>query len=68
MVYTQPNICPGKWDSQTPLGFWDTNIIRLISARRPDLIIIKKRENLQKCGLCCPSEPQSKIERMWKEG
>ena len=29
----------------------------LISARRPDLIIInkkKKKENLQNCGLCCP--------------
>ena len=21
----QPSICPGKWDAQTPLRFWDTN-------------------------------------------
>ena len=25
MVYAQPSICPGEWDAQTPLGFWDTN-------------------------------------------
>ena len=25
MVYAQPSIYPGEWDTQTPLGFWDTN-------------------------------------------
>ena len=25
MVDAQPNICPEKWDSQTPLRFWYTN-------------------------------------------
>ena len=41
----------------------------LISARRPDLIIInKKKENLQYSRLCCPGWPQNKTERMWKEG
>ena len=25
MIYAQPRICPGKWDAQTPLRFWDTN-------------------------------------------
>ena len=25
MVYAKPNIYPGEWDAQTPLGFWDTN-------------------------------------------
>ena len=24
-VYAQPRICPGVWDTQTPLEFWDTN-------------------------------------------
>ena len=24
-VYAQPRICPGEWDTQTPLGFWNTN-------------------------------------------
>ena len=28
----------------------------------------KKKENLQNCQLCCPSWPQNKTERMWKEG
>ena len=40
-----------------------------ISTRRPDLIIIlKKKENLLNCGLCCPGEPQREIERMWNKG
>ena len=50
---------------------WDFDIQtdHLISARRPDLIIInkKKKENLQNCRLCCPGRPQNKTERMWKE-
>ena len=25
MVYVQTSICPGKWDAQTPLGFWNIN-------------------------------------------
>ena len=49
---------------------WDFEIQtnHLISARRPDLIIINKKENLQDCGLCCPGGPQIKIERIQKEG
>ena len=34
-----------------------------ISARRPDIIIIKKKKkkrNLQNCRLCCPCRPQDK--------
>ena len=45
---------------------WDFDIQMdyLISARRPDLIIInKKNENFQNCGLCCPGGSQNKIER-----
>ena len=42
------------------LGF-DIQTDHLISARRPNLIIInKKKENLQNCRLCCPSWPQNK--------
>ena len=41
----------------------------LISARRPDLIIINnKKENLQNCPLCCPGGPQNKSEGMCKKG
>ena len=50
---------------------WDFDIQtdHLISALRPDLIIInnKKTENRQNCRLCCPGRPQNKIERMWKQ-
>ena len=44
---------------------WDFNIPTddLIPARRPDLIIInKKNENLQNCRFCCPGRPQNKSE------
>ena len=64
-------------DNDTQKLLWDFDIQtdHLVSARRPDLIIIKKkkkkkkkRENLQNCGLCCPSWPQNKTEGKWKEG
>ena len=52
---------------------WNNN--DLISAKRPDLIIINKKkkkkkgkkENLQNCGLCCPGWPQNKTEGKWKK-
>ena len=25
MVYAQPSTCPGEWDAQTFLEFWDIN-------------------------------------------
>ena len=25
VVYAQPRICSGEWDTQTSLGFWDTS-------------------------------------------
>ena len=57
-------------ESDTHKLLWDFDIQtdHLISARRPDLIIINKKiENLQNCRLCCPGWPQNKTERMWKE-
>ena len=51
-----------RWDS-------DIHMDNIILARRPDQIIInKKKENLQICRLCCPRWPQNKTKRMWKEG
>ena len=47
---------------------WDFGIHtdHRISARRPDLIIIKKKkDNLQNSRIC---GPQNRTERMWKEG
>ena len=61
------------WENDTHKFLWDFQIQtdHLISARRPDLIIInnkkKKKENLQNCRLCCPGRPQDKTNRMWKE-
>ena len=66
-------------DTRKLLWNFDIQTDHLISARRPDLIIIiinKKRkkkkketkENLQNCRFCCPGWPRNKTERMWKEG
>ena len=43
---------------------WDFNVQtdHLIPARRPDLKIINKKENLLNCRLCCPGGPQNKSE------
>ena len=55
-------------DAHKVLRDFDIQTDHLISARLPDLIIInKKKENLQNCGLYCPSGPQSKTERKRKE-
>ena len=46
-------------ENDTQKLLWDFNIQTnyLIPARRPDLIIInKKQENLQNCRLCCPAD------------
>ena len=60
-------------ENDTHKLLWDFDIQtdHLISARRPDLIIINKkkkkkknRENLQNCRLCCPGGPQNKTKRM----
>ena len=55
-------------DNNTHKFLWDFDIQmdHLISARRQDLIIInKKKENLQNCGLCCPDWPQNKTLQLW---
>ena len=57
-----------KWYMHNPASVLEKDIHKLlldldietdnqISDRRPDLIIInKKKENLQNCGLCCPGD------------
>ena len=45
-------------ENDTPKLLWDFDFEadHLISARILDLIVIdKKKENLQNCGLCCPA-------------
>ena len=59
-------------ENNTHKLLWDFDIQtdHLISARRPDLLIInnKKKENMQNCRLRCPGWPQNKTEGKWKEG
>ena len=57
-----------KNDTYKLLWDFDIQTNRLISPRRPDLIIINKKENLQNCQLCCPNWPQNVTERKRKEG
>ena len=55
-------------ENDTHKLLWDVNIQtdHLIPARRPDLVITKKKENLQNCRLCCPGGPQNKSEGIEK--
>ena len=67
-VYAQPRIRPGEWDAQTSREFWEKKTDHLISAGRPDLVIINNnKKNLPNCRLCCPGWPRSKFERKGKE-
>ena len=57
-------------ENDTHKLLWDFDIETdyQISARRPDFIIINKKENLKNCRLCSPGWTRNKTERMWKEG
>ena len=46
---------------------FEIQIDQLISARRLDLVIVNKKENLLNSGLCRPVRPQDKIEGKRKE-
>ena len=56
-------------ENDTHKLLWDFDIQtdHLISPRRPDIIIINKKKNLQNCRLCCPKWPQNKTERLGNE-
>ena len=65
MVKAQHSICPGKWDAQTPMGFWDAD--QLISARRPYLVIINKRwRNCKIVGFAVPADHRVKLKEREK--
>ena len=59
------NLAPVQ-ENDTDKLLWDFDMHKdhLISARRPDLVIINKKESLHNCWLCCPGWPQNKTERM----
>ena len=61
------NLAPVQ-ENDTHKLIWDFDIQtdHLISARRPDPIIINKKRKSAKLWLCCPGWPHNKTERMWK--
>ena len=56
-----------EYDTHKLLWDFGTQIDHLISARRPDLIVINKKENLQNWGLCCPADHRIKLKECEKK-
>ena len=56
-------------ENKTKEIFWDFKIQNdpLIPARRPDRVMINKKDNLPNSGLCCPGKPQRDHMRKRKE-
>ena len=55
MVYPQPRIRLGEWDSQTSLGFWDANGLPNLGQKTEPSDSEKKKkshENLMNSVLC----------------
>ena len=48
MVYAQPSTCPRKWHPHKLLWDFEIQTDHLLSARRPDLIIINNNKNKKK--------------------
>ena len=66
MVYGQPRICPGEWDAQTPLGFWDSNGAPN-PARRPDLAIINNKKTCRIVNSDIPVDRRVKLKESEKK-
>ena len=64
MVYAQPRSRPGGGDTQSSLGFLDTNGSPNLASPQDLVTINKKKENLSNIGLC---RPQSKNKRKQKK-
>ena len=54
-------------ETQTFLWHFELKTDHLNSARRPDLIITNKKENLQNFGLCCPADHKVKLKESEKK-
>ena len=72
MVYAQPNICPGEWDTQIPMEFQHTNgSLSLGQTTRPynnKKKTKKKRERTcQIVDFAVPADHRVKLKE-WKEG
>ena len=64
MVYAESVL---EYDTRKIIWDFKIQTDHLIPARRPDLVIVNKKENLSSSGLCCPGGPQSENQRKWKE-
>ena len=71
MVYAQPRICPGKWDIQTPLGFWGTNgSPNLGQTTRPYNNKRKKKKRMKTCRIvdfAVPADHRVKLKESEKK-
>ena len=50
MVYAQPRMCPGEWDTQSPQEFWDRNGSPNFGQTIGPCNNQQEKENLQNCG------------------
>ena len=66
MVYAQPSICTGEWDTQTPLGFWQTNGSPNLSQTTGPYNNQQKRENLQIMEFAVPVDHKVKLKECEK--
>ena len=68
MVYAQPRICPGGWEAQISLGFWETNVwSNLAQTTRPsDSHKKEKKKNLLCRELCYPTHHWLKLKESEK--
>ena len=57
MVYAQPNICPGEWHRQTPMGFWHTNgSLNHGQTTRPNNNLINKKRTCKIVDFAVPAD------------
>ena len=66
VVYAQP-IIRNENETHKALRDFEIQMDQLISARRPDLLIVNKKENLLNNGFCRPCRRQGKIKRKRNE-
>ena len=67
MVFAQPIICPGEWDAQNPLGFWDTNGSPNLGQTQNLIIINKKERTCRIMNFAIPVENRVKLKEREKK-
>ena len=67
MLYAQPIISPGQWDTQTAMGFWDTNgSLNLGQTTKPYNNQLKKR-TYRILNSTVPADHRVKLKESWKK-